>query len=312
MIHRQAAQLSAAFAHQVLSISSPQGRFREGAQLLDGSQLVATRAHGKHLFLGLCAPSERLGEVEPDGGVVSNGRVALGDGDAPHGGVEPDGGTALEEESGWDRAAHWVHIHLGLYGKWRWHDFDEAPADPVGQVRLRMAGSFQVADLSGPNRCEILDADSAQAIIDRLGPDPLDPQPGDKRRFVDAVRARSRAVGELVMDQSVVAGPGNIYRAECLFHVGISPFRPGNRVSRRRLSQLWDDLVENLERGRREGLIVTIADEDRPHPPVEGDEEAQRFYVYHRSGRACLRCGAHIGEQLMAGRRLFWCPGCQR
>lgn len=311
MIHRQALQLWQAFADQVLTISSPQGRFSEAARLLNGAQLVATRAHGKHLFLGFSAPPVNTANTcaPPTASSLARAEAYTATWHQPKLNKVV---MARAEDWDWDKAARWVHIHLGLYGKWRWHSFEADPLDPVGQVRLRLVGDHQVADLSGPNRCELVGAEEAQAIINRLGPDPLDPQPADKERFIDAVRARSRAVGELVMDQSVVAGPGNIYRAECLFHVGISPFRPGNRVSRLRLARLWDDLVENLERGRREGVIVTMLDADRPRAVVEGDEEAQRFYVYHRSGRACLRCGARIGEQPMAGRRLFWCPGCQR
>lgn len=297
VIHRQARDLYAAFARQRLEISSPQGRFAAGAQKLDGATLVAARAHGKHLFLGFrdCSSSALPAvPVLPE----TAGREPV-----------RESGDLM---SGWDQASDWLHVHLGLYGKWRWHEFDSVPPSPVGQVRVRLVGDSRVADLSGPNRCELIDGEQAQGVIDRLGPDPLDPQPGDRERFVTAVRARARAVGELVMDQSVVAGPGNIYRAECLFHVGISPFRAGMKVSRGRLESLWDDLAVNLERGREEGVIVTISDTDKPYPPVEGDEESQRFYVYHRGGRACLRCGARVGEQLMAGRRLFWCPGCQR
>ncbi|MDO5721559.1 MAG: Fpg/Nei family DNA glycosylase [Actinomycetaceae bacterium] len=290
VIHRQAAQLGEAFAGQSLEVSSPQGRFNEGADLLDGLALTMTRAHGKHLFLGF-AP--------PESNASTQSQVAAADAASPG-------------ESFWEEAALWVHIHLGLYGKWRWHQYQEQVPSPRGQVRLRLVGESVVADLSGPNRCEILNPTQSQAIIDRLGPDPLDPQPGDRERFICSVRSRSRAVGELVMDQSVVAGPGNIYRAECLFRTEINPFRAGSRVSAKRLGALWDDLMANLERGRREGIIVTIDDADRPDPSADMDEEAQRFYVYHRGGRACLLCGGRIGEQLMAGRRLFWCPRCQR
>lgn len=52
--------------------------------------------------------------------------------------------------------------------------------------------------------------------------------------------------------------------------------------------------------------------EEAPNPPIEGDEEASRWYVYHRTDRPCLRCGAPIREALMQNRRLFWCPSCQR
>ncbi|MDO5728078.1 MAG: Fpg/Nei family DNA glycosylase [Actinomycetaceae bacterium] len=210
--------------------------------------------------------------------------------------------------------APWVHIHLGLYGKWRFSELEtayEAP-DPVGQIRLRLVGESLCADLRGPNRCELVTCDEVEKAIARLGPDPLDPLPQDRERFVANVRRRRRTMGELVMDQSVVAGPGNIYRAESLFRVGISPFRLGARTSEHRLRQLWDDLRLLMEDGVTTGIITTVRDEDAPLVPIESDPEASRFYVYHRTGRPCLECGTPVSEQNMAGRRLFWCSHCQR
>ncbi|MDO5048812.1 MAG: DNA-formamidopyrimidine glycosylase family protein [Actinomycetaceae bacterium] len=206
-----------------------------------------------------------------------------------------------------------IHIHLGLYGKWRFSTLagSEVPA-PIGQVRLRIVSDSQVADLSGPSRCVLISEDEVGHVIARLGPDPLDPNEGDRKAFVTEVRKRRRAIGELVMDQSVIAGPGNIYRAESLFRVGISPFRKGANTSATRLGQLWDDLVILMEDGVQTGIITTIDPEDAPAEPIEGDAEASRFYVYHRTGRPCINCGTPVSEQLVAGRRLFWCSHCQR
>lgn len=208
----------------------------------------------------------------------------------------------------------WVHIHLGLYGKWRFSALEEPYEAPeaVGQVRLRLVGESLCADLRGPNRCELVTFDEVESAIGKLGPDPLDPRPDDRARFVANVRRRRRAMGELVMDQSVVAGPGNIYRAESLFRIGISPFRLGARTSEHRLKQLWDDLRVLMEDGVETGVITTVRDEDAPREPIDTDPEASRFYVYHRTGRPCLECGTPVSEQLMVGRRLFWCPRCQR
>ncbi|MDO5719419.1 MAG: zinc finger domain-containing protein [Actinomycetaceae bacterium] len=270
VLHRLARRFNAEMSAEPLVVQSPQGRFREGAEMLDGLELEYARAHGKHLFLKFGLESE---EISP-----------------------------------------WVHIHLGLYGKWQFtslRDTHDIP-EPVGQVRLRLIGDSQCADLRGPNRCALLTFDEVTAVIQRLGPDPLDPQKHDRTVFVDNVRRRRRSMGELVMDQSVVAGPGNIYRAEALFRIGISPFRTGARTSERRLRALWDDLCILMEDGLDTGVITTVRDEDAPEQVIETDPEASRFYVYHRTGRPCLHCETPISEQLMAGRRLFWCPRCQR
>lgn len=212
-----------------------------------------------------------------------------------------------------DELAPWLHVHLGLYGKWRFYPLDPFGNPPPvrGEIRLRLVGREEVADLSGPTRCAVISYDEMQSVLGRLGPDPLVNNPADRARFVELVRARKRAVGELVMDQSVVAGPGNIYRAECLFRVGISPFRKGANVSVARLGLLWDDLRAGLLDGLETGLISTMLPDDL-QPLDAADPEAQRFYVYHRTGRPCIRCGTAVAEAQMQNRRLFWCPGCQR
>ena len=280
VLHRLARECRSRFGGnrsgvRTVSVTSPQGRFALGATQIDGWEFADALAHGKHLFLGF----------------------------------RPNVKVPREH---W----LWVHVHLGLYGKWRWSEFANAPAPPVGQVRMRILRSLGehgvCADLVGPNRCEVVTTGEVDARRLALGPDPLDAQPGDQRRFVEAVRRRERSIAELVMDQQVIAGPGNIYRAESLFRTGISPFRPGRRVSTHRLEALWGDLGEVMQRGLDDGMIVTVNTEDAPQPPLPGDPEASRFYVYHRTGRPCLHCQTPVRETVMATRRLFWCPRCQR
>ena len=113
------------------------------------------------------------------------------------------------------------------------------------------------------------------------------------------------------MDQSVISGVGNIYRAETLLRCGVSPFRPGNRMSRDRVRALWDDLTPLMEYGVATGFITTVDPDDVPQPLPPDDQEAARWYVYHRSGRPCLRCAAPVRDKQVAARRLFWCPSCQ-
>lgn len=206
----------------------------------------------------------------------------------------------------------YIHIHLGLYGKWGFESFEGQVPAAVGQVRLQIIRSGEVASLRGPNRCELVERAEVEEILARLGPDPLHQSEDSCARFCANIRRSSRAIGELVMDQSVVAGPGNIYRAEALFRVGISPFRAGSRTGERRLIRLWDDLAELMSAGVDTGIITTVSPTDRPDPALEYDPEASRFYVYHRTGRPCLVCGTPVKEKRVAGRRLFWCSRCQR
>ena len=318
-IHRLAAALSELYAGRRLAVSSPQGRFAAGAARLNGRVLLGARAHGKHLFL----PFAPAADLPLDDGAVVWLRVHLGlygawtfDGDAeftaPHAigaprrrvgerGEHPlrhGGGSALSGLSGGEDDAR-----APAPGLWE-------PPEPRGAVRLRLAGEHGVADLTGPAACELLDAEGLAAVRRRLGPDPLRAD-GDIEVFVAGVRRRRRPIGELLMDQSVISGVGNIFRAETLLRCGVSPFRAGSRLSADRVRSLWRDLVPLMEYGVATGFITTVEATDVPDPLPEGDEEAARWYVYHRTGRPCLRCGAPVRERTAAGRRLFWCAACQ-
>ncbi|WP_324278136.1 zinc finger domain-containing protein [Blastococcus brunescens] len=123
--------------------------------------------------------------------------------------------------------------------------------------------------------------------------------------------ARSRtAIGALLMDQSVLAGVGNVYRAELLFRHGVSPFRPGRAVEAPLWQEMWVDLVMLLRSGVRMGRIVTTRAEDRSRrrSPVQRDDA---HYVYRRTGLPCRICGTEIRTEVMVGRNLYWCPVCQ-
>ena len=318
-IHRLAAALSELYAGRRLAVSSPQGRFAAGAARLNGLVLLGARAHGKHLFL----PFASAADLPLDDGAVVWLRVHLGlygawtfDGDAeftaPHAigaprrrvgerGEHPlrhGGGSALSGLSGGEGDA-------GAPAPGLWE-----PPEPRGAVRLRLAGEHGVADLTGPAACELLDAEGLAAVRRRLGPDPLRAD-GDIEVFVAGVRRRRRPIGELLMDQSVISGVGNIFRAETLLRCGVSPFRAGDRLSADRVRSLWRDLVPLMEYGVATGFITTVDAVDVPDPLPEGDEEAARWYVYHRTGRPCLRCGSPVRDRTAAGRRLFWCAACQ-
>ena len=201
-----------------------------------------------------------------------------------------------------------VWIHLGLIGKLHLGP-DEPPANP-GTLRLRIAANGVRADLRGPQWCRLVTPEEAAAVVASSGPDPLRADADPERAWARVSRS-GRPIGALLMDQAVFAGVGNIYRAEVLFRAGIPPRRRGDRVSAARLERVWDDLVALMGEGVATGLITTVEEEDVPVPLPEGDAEAGRWYVYHRTGRPCLRCGTPGAEADMAGRRLFWCPTCQ-
>ncbi|MCH6160296.1 Fpg/Nei family DNA glycosylase [Streptomyces marispadix] len=269
-IHRLARDCRERFGDRKVRAASPQGKFADGAALVDGQVLTGAEAHGKHLFLGF-------------------------------------DGTG------------WVHVHLGLYGKFT---FGTGPAPaPVGQVRLRIsadgdasghdAGGY--ADLRGPTRCELITDAEKQAVEERLGPDPLRADADPEAAWSRISRSRT-TVAALLMDQKIVAGVGNVYRAEVLFRHGIDPYRPGRGLSRTEWDAIWADLVALMHEGVRNNRIDTVRPEHTPEamgrePRV--DDHGGEVYVYRRAGMECLVCGAPVRTAGLAARNLFWCPGCQ-
>lgn len=204
----------------------------------------------------------------------------------------------------------WVHVHLGLFGKWRIAK-GEAP-EPRGQIRMRFRNADGYAELRGPTVCELLDDAGKKLAVAKIGPDPIrqsDPTPAWER-----VHRSSAPIGALLMDQRVFAGVGNIYRAEVLFRHNISPYRPGKQVSRGEFDAIWDDLVVLMKQGTKRGRIDTVRPEHLPEimgRRARNDRHGGEVYVYRRAGHTCHLCAAEVQMADMGGRKLYWCPECQ-
>jgi len=196
----------------------------------------------------------------------------------------------------------YVHIHLGLIGRFNLHPY----AAPVGAVRLRITDGVVAADLHGPQWCRLVTAGEVSLAVSKLGPDPL--RIGAAAPNLSRVR---RTIGVALMDQTLYAGVGNIYRCEVLFRQGISPFAPASGVDG---SAIWSDLVTLMRYGASTGRIDTVRPSHSPQAqgrvPRE-DAHGGEVYVYRRAGEPCLVCGTPIKMQVEAGRKLYWCPTCQ-
>ena len=336
-VHRVALQFQRDFVGHAISASSPQGRFTEGASILDGLTLREAKAVGKQMFLGFDTVSVRgatvrgvdsglwlrihlgiygawdfAGTVSPlfsaaEGGGDEGGSHSVG---APRGTGARSGVKYATEGQRRNVRVSEDERDLGV-------PLDETfPQEPVGAVRVRLLTEATVADLRGPTACEVLDAAAVQLVLDRLGPDPVtDAGPAAsaesaqhaEQRFVDAVKRRKVPIGQLLMDQSIVAGIGNVYRAEMLFRARLSPYTPANQVPLDTVHALWQDWCELLPIGIREGRMLTRLGEDAP----KRDTRAERYWVYKREGLPCRRCGTNIRLDVMGARKLYWCPGCQ-
>jgi DNA-formamidopyrimidine glycosylase len=210
-----------------------------------------------------------------------------------------------------------VHVHLGLIGRFDVHEgVSEVPL-PVGEVRLRLvagtAGGASYADLRGATRCDLVGPARREEVLAGLGPDPLRPG-SDPDRAWRRIKKSPRPVGDLLLDQAVVAGVGNVYRAEVLFRQRIHPLRPGHTLRVGQWRAIWEDLAALMAEGVRLGRIDTVRPEHTPEAmgrPARADDHGGEVYVYRRTGQPCLVCGGAIRTEVLAGRNLFWCPRCQ-
>jgi endonuclease VIII len=209
-----------------------------------------------------------------------------------------------------------VHVHLGLYGKFAVHPRSATVPAPVGQVRLRLVqadgtDAAAYADLRGATACELMVPEQRDAVLARLGPDPLRPDADPELAWARIRRSRA-PIGGLLMDQAVVAGIGNVYRAELLFRHRIDPYRPGTSLRVGRWQAMWEDLVTLMADGVRSGRIDTV----RPEHLTEAEQRARgprrgHSYVYRRAGDPCRVCGTTVRTAELQARNLFWCPRCQ-
>ena len=210
---------------------------------------------------------------------------------------------------------HLVHVHLGLIGGFEVHTGVEEIPLPVGQVRLRIvrADLSAYGDLRGATKCELIGPARRDEIVAKLGPDPLRAD-ADPDRAWRRIKASHRSIGDLLMDQAVLAGVGNVYRAEVLFRHRIHPLRPGNTLRVSQWRAIWADLVDLM----RQGVISNRIDTVRPeHTPAamgrdpRKDDHGGEVYVYRRTGQPCLVCGSPVRTEVLAGRNSFWCSQCQ-
>lgn len=258
----------------------------EGPQVARYARLQARALVGRAVFVD--APSGRSDDV-----------AALFDGATLHG-IEAVGKHLLYD-FGEDRI---LHVHLGRFGSFR---SGPLPLPDVrGIVRLRMATETHWFELRGAIAVEPFDANRRALLEGRIGPNPLDPAADLDDAYAKIARSR-RAIGLLLMDQSIVGGVGNIYRSEVLFLAGVHPLAPGTAVSHEVWVAMWRDLARVMADGAKVGRIVTTHAADRAKPAGVARRE-DRFYAYHRTGRPCRRCGTPIEEMMLGNRRAFFCP----
>jgi len=205
-------------------------------------------------------------------------------------------------------------IHLGMTGAFRIEPAD-APASRHDRVAWVLSDGrvWRFADVrrfGSVQPCELPGAGATPACLQHLGPEPLGSAfTGDYLHC--ATRGRRRPIKNLIMDQGVVVGVGNIYANEALFRAGLRPRRASGRLSRAACLRLVAAVKEVLEEAISYGG-TTISD----YRQVDGTEGKfrTRLDAYGRHGEPCPRCGdgALIRRVVLGGRASFYCPRCQR
>jgi len=198
-----------------------------------------------------------------------------------------------------------VHVHLGLFGK-LYRRRNPAPP-PRATTRMRLEGETMTIDLVGPTACEVLSAREVSAITARLGPDPLrdDAKPDAFYAYV----ARSKApIGAVLLDQSVICGVGNVYRAEVLHLLAIHPETPARTIPRETVRKMWRLIVGLLRRGVEEKRIVTTRGVKLETPRVRVPR-AEATHVYGR--KTCRTCEADVLTYVLRARVVHYCRSCQ-
>lgn len=198
-----------------------------------------------------------------------------------------------------------LHIHLGLYGKFRRHRLPVP--DPRGQVRLRVVGENFAFDLNGPNTCELITQQEWFQIQSRLGPDPLRDDSDQAEVWQRVSRSRA-AIGTLLLNQSVISGVGNVYRSEVLYLLGIHPGTAGRSLHPRQFEDLWRQLCALLRIGVRYNRII-ITDPSEIGKPRSRMNRSERLLVYKKD--RCSRCDTQIDSWILGARKVFACPKCQ-
>ncbi|GAA1243085.1 formamidopyrimidine-DNA glycosylase [Microbacterium phyllosphaerae] len=325
-VHRIARQFERNFVGKTMRASSPQGRFAEGAAVLDGREALSVQAVGKQMFLeaegdlwlrvhlGLYGAWDFAGEILVDPTIASaNGRM----GQTNQRGT--DVGEAILDDAGENSLASIgaprrtrVHVRMSEQTKGLADEGMEWPPPVVGQVRLRLMTDITAADLRGPTACVLQTPEEMLASVAKLGPDPLVGDPAlNEERFVQAVRKKPTVIALLLMDQAVVSGIGNVYRAEMLFRQRLNPHTPGRDVPEGVVRALWRDWVTLLAIGVETGQMMTMDDLSPDQYRAAMASRDDRHWVYHRAGLPCRVCGTEIALEEIGARKLYWCPRCQ-
>ncbi len=199
-----------------------------------------------------------------------------------------------------------LHVHLRMSGN-LFAIPDHRLSSSSARIVMEMSGGsgLVLEDPRALARAEAVQTRAINAEMDMLGPEPLSPA-----FTLDWLMGKARACRQptklFLMDQTKVAGLGNIYAAEALFRARISPRKSMQTLARARVERLYHAIV---------GVLQDAVQSAYPAYAGPGEfQEAESFplAVYGRQGEPCPVCGAGIRRLMQGGRSTYYCPGCQK
>jgi len=207
-----------------------------------------------------------------------------------------------------------VYSHNQLYGQWMTRKKPGLPRTGR-QLRFAIHTDAGSALLYSASEIAVLDRDSLgdHPYLAKLGIDPLHPRatPARIAKHLASDAFRRRQLAGLLLDQSCLAGMGNYLRSEALYVAGVHPRARPADLDDEALRELARAVRRVVRRAYRTGGITTDAATVAAGERAGQRRRAYRHWVFARAGRPCRRCGEAIEREVLAGRRLYRCPGCQ-
>lgn len=199
-------------------------------------------------------------------------------------------------------------LHLRMSGSITVHGPDAEP-DVYTHLALRLADGRQVffRDPRKFGRARLLDPASLAALDAAHGVEPLS-EAFLPDLLADLLRGRGRAIKPLLLDQSLVAGIGNIYADESLWRAGIHPLRPASSLGDAEIAALHAGILASLRAALANGGSTL---RDYRNSYGQAGENQEHFNVYDRAGCPCPRCGEPVIRLVVAQRGTHICPACQ-
>ncbi len=192
-----------------------------------------------------------------------------------------------------------------------------APDEPYIRARFRLDDETELRFVDLRKFGTMWLTDDPQSILARLGREPLDDS-FTAETLAAILSKRSAPVKAVLMDQSAIAGLGNLYADEALHYAGVHPLRPAKGIPKREVARLRDGIVRALEQGlanlgssvgHEAGEEVSLRD----HVNLNGEPGGNQEYLvaYGREGRPCRTCGTAIERLKLSNRSAHFCPRCQ-